>query len=109
MGWATLWAIFSQTHLVTLIFIRPRSLNPETNALISLSYEIANIGIGHKRQGCQMAYFKTKNSNLGKFWRVLQWKLLVYFVAIWSILRSFGIFCSHLAYFMVVLYIFPNM
>jgi L-serine deaminase len=23
-------------------------------------------------QGCQMAYFLTKNHNLGKFWRVLQ-------------------------------------
>jgi hypothetical protein len=22
-------------------------------------------------QGCQMVYFQTKNSNLGKFWRVL--------------------------------------
>jgi hypothetical protein len=28
-------------------------------------------------QGCQMAYFRTKNSNLGKFWRVLEWKMLV--------------------------------
>jgi hypothetical protein len=38
-----------------------------------------------------MAYFKTKNPNLGKFWRVLQWKVLVYFMAIWSILWLFGI------------------
>jgi hypothetical protein len=34
--------------------------------------------------------FKPKNSNLGKFWRVLQWKMLVYLMVIWSILRSFG-------------------
>jgi hypothetical protein len=33
-------------------------------------------------QGCQMAYFQTKNPTLGKFWRVLQWKMLVYFMAI---------------------------
>jgi hypothetical protein len=39
-------------------------------------------------QGCLMAYFQTKNPNLGQFWRVMQWNMLVYFVAIWL----FGIF-----------------
>jgi hypothetical protein len=34
-------------------------------------------------QGCQMVYFQTKNPNWGKLWRVLQWKLLVYFPTIW--------------------------
>jgi hypothetical protein len=37
-------------------------------------------------------FFKPKNPNLGKFWRVLQWKILVYFMAIWYILWPFGIF-----------------
>jgi hypothetical protein len=27
-------------------------------------------------QGCQMICFQAKNPNLGKFWRLLQWKLL---------------------------------
>jgi hypothetical protein len=58
-------------------------------------------------QGCQMVYFQTKNSTLGKFWRVLQWTMLVYFMAIWSILRSFGIFYGHLIYFVAIRYIFP--
>jgi hypothetical protein len=31
-------------------------------------------------QGCQMAYFQTKNPNLGKFSRDLQWKILVCFI-----------------------------
>jgi hypothetical protein len=58
------------------------------------------------KQGCQMVYFQTKNPNLGKFWRVLQWKMLVYqdhlehfpaiwyiyFMALWYMLWSFGIF-----------------
>jgi hypothetical protein len=57
-------------------------------------------------RGCQMAYFKTKNPNLGKFWRVLQWKMLVYLLAIWSILRPFGIFCDHLVHFAFIWYIF---
>jgi hypothetical protein len=32
-----------------------------------------------------MVCFQTKNTNLGKFWRVLRWKMLVYCLAIWSI------------------------
>jgi hypothetical protein len=32
--------------------------------------------------GCQMVRFHTKNTNLGKFWRLLQCKMLVYFMAI---------------------------
>jgi hypothetical protein len=39
-----------------------------------------------------MAYFKTKNPNLDQFWRVLQFKMLVYFMAGWRILWLFGIF-----------------
>jgi hypothetical protein len=39
-------------------------------------------------QGCQMVYFQTKNSNLGKLWRVLQW-MLDYVMDIWSIFRPF--------------------
>jgi hypothetical protein len=37
-------------------------------------------------QGCQMVYFQTKNSNLGQFYRVLQWKMLVNVMAIWDML-----------------------
>jgi hypothetical protein len=33
-------------------------------------------------KGCQMAYFQTQSPNLGKFCWVLQWKMLVYFMAI---------------------------
>jgi hypothetical protein len=61
-------------------------------------------------RGCQMVYFLTENPHSGKIWRVLQWKItvyfgqfsrhlvyftycpLVYFVVIWYILWSFGIF-----------------
>jgi hypothetical protein len=41
-----------------------------------------------------MAYFQTKNPDLGKFWRVLQEKMLVYHMAIlqffWCIVSHFG-------------------
>jgi hypothetical protein len=44
-------------------------------------------------QGCQMVYFQTKNPNLGKFWRALDRKILIYFMAICDIhLCSFGTF-----------------
>jgi hypothetical protein len=49
-----------------------------------------------------MAYFQTKNPNFGKFWRVLQWKMLVYYIASWSILLLFGLFCVHLVYFKAI-------
>jgi hypothetical protein len=51
-------------------------------------------------QGCQMVCFQTKNPNLGKLWRVLQWKIMVYFMDTWSILRSFVIH----TYFMDIWY-----
>jgi hypothetical protein len=43
-----------------------------------------------------MVYFKTKNRNLGTFWRVLQCKMSVYFMAIWPIIRPFDKFYGHL-------------
>jgi hypothetical protein len=38
-----------------------------------------------------MVCFQTKNPNLGKFWSALEWKMLLYFMTIWNILRPFGI------------------
>jgi hypothetical protein len=42
--------------------------------------------------GCRLVYFQPQNPNLGTFWRVLLWKMLVYFMANWFILQQFGIF-----------------
>jgi hypothetical protein len=58
-----------------------------------------------QKQGCQMVYFQTKNPNLGKFWRALDWKMLIYFMAIWNILWRFGIFYDHLVHFIFIWYI----
>jgi hypothetical protein len=49
-------------------------------------------------QGCQMVCFQTKNPYLGKFLRVLLWKILVYFITIWSILGPLEISYGHLVY-----------
>jgi hypothetical protein len=59
-------------------------------------------------QGCQMVCFQTKNPNLGKIWRILQGKILAYFMTIWSNLRPLEIFYGHLVYFVVIWYIFTR-
>jgi hypothetical protein len=38
-----------------------------------------------------MVYFQTKNPNLGKFCRAAEWKMFIYFAAIWNIFSGFGI------------------
>jgi hypothetical protein len=50
-------------------------------------------------------YFQTKNPDLGKIWRALQWSMLVYYMAIWSNLQLFGIFCGNLVHFVALWYI----
>jgi hypothetical protein len=47
-----------------------------------------NPSSGHWIQGCQMVSFQTKNPNLGKFWRAVHGKMLIYFMAIWNILQT---------------------
>jgi hypothetical protein len=51
---------------------------------------------------------QTKNPNLGNFWKVLKWKVLVYRIAICYILWPFGIYYGHFVYFVVVWYIFSR-
>jgi hypothetical protein len=56
-------------------------------------------------------YFHVKQSQLGYmdygFWSFLEWKLLVYFMAIWHIyFKPFDTFYGYLVYFVVVWYFF---
>jgi hypothetical protein len=46
-----------------------------------------------------------QNTNLGYFWRVLHWKVLVYFMSILSISCPFGIFHGRLVCFFAIWYI----
>jgi hypothetical protein len=55
--------------------------------------------ISAMQQGCQMVYFQTKSTNVGKFWRTLDWKMLEHFMGIWNILRTFRICYDHLVHF----------
>jgi hypothetical protein len=47
-----------------------------------------------------MICFQTKNPNLGKFWRDLQWKMLVGIL----VGRPFGLVYGHCIYFMAIWY-----
>jgi hypothetical protein len=73
-----------------------------------LRVQCHNTWITSERQGCQKDYFQTKSPNLVKFWRASDWKMLIYFTAIWNILRTFGIFYGHLIHFVLIWYIFPH-
>jgi hypothetical protein len=59
-------------------------------------------------QGCQMVCFRTKNPNLGRIFRASDWKMLIYFMALWNILRIFGIFYDHSVHFVFIWYIFSS-
>jgi hypothetical protein len=56
---------------------------------------VSAISENMSKQACQAAYFQT---NLGKFWRVMQWTMLVYFL-------PFSLFYGHLVYFVAVWYV----
>jgi hypothetical protein len=59
-------------------------------------------------QGCQMVSFQTKNLNLSKFWRALEYKVLLEIMIIWNILQPLCIFYGHFGNFLVIWYIFPR-
>jgi hypothetical protein len=46
-----------------------------------------------------MVCFQTKTPNLGKFLRDLDWKMLIYFMAVHYKLWTFGKFCVDLVHF----------
>jgi hypothetical protein len=51
-----------------------------------------------------MVFFQTRNLHLGKICRVLQWNMLVYFMAICTILQPFSILYCHCVHFVVLWY-----
>jgi hypothetical protein len=56
-----------------------------------------------------MVYFQTKKIPIWvNFLRALDWKMLMYFIAIRNILRTFGISYDHLVHFCVHLVNFPR-
>jgi hypothetical protein len=89
-------------YIHTYMNILTRLTYPHNSCLRWLSILHIESGLN---QGCQMVYYQTKNTNLGKFWRVLHRKMLVSFMAIWSISWLLGIFYGNLVYFTARWYI----
>jgi hypothetical protein len=50
--------------------------------------------------------FSNQKSQFGKKSRSSDWKMLIYFTAIWNILWTFGIFNDHFVQFVLIWYIF---
>jgi hypothetical protein len=51
-----------------------------------------------------MVSFKTKNPDLGIFWRTLEWKMMLYILVVSNILVPFCIFYGH---FVIIGILFP--
>jgi hypothetical protein len=68
---------------------------PSGNPVLGHPFFVQAVLPNFRLQGCQMIYFHTKNPNLGTFWRALEWKMLVYFLANWNNLRPFGTVYCH--------------
>jgi hypothetical protein len=49
-----------------------------------------------------MVYFQTKNPDLCKFGKVLQWKMLAFVMVSLSLLRPNGTFYGHLVHFVII-------
>jgi hypothetical protein len=75
------------------------------NKLESGAIQMNKISDSNLCQGCQIVYFRAKKFNSGKFWGVLQWRMLIYFMANWYILRPICIFYGQWVYFMATMYI----
>jgi hypothetical protein len=54
------------------------------------------VSVEECQPGLPDGFFQTKNPYLGKFWRALEWKMLVYFMTFWNILWPFGIIYGRL-------------
>jgi hypothetical protein len=54
------------------------------------SVHAASTPDSNPNQGLPDVYFQTKYPILGKYWRALDWKMLIYYVSFKNILRTFG-------------------
>jgi hypothetical protein len=104
----------------TINFDGSRTMTSGSHVIKRHNDKTENIFFRSLRQGSQMVYFRTKNPDLGKFWRALEWDRLAYSMAVWNILQplgifyghlvilwQFGIFYGHLVYFMAICVFFP--
>jgi hypothetical protein len=104
IDWATVWATFSETHLVTLLPSASRQFDRACSRYRTLT---------DRKQGCQMVFFSYQKSYLGMY--ILEglgiknlsmfYGHLVHFMAICYILWQFGTFYGHLEKITAIWYI----
>jgi hypothetical protein len=87
--------MLSRVYIDIFVYI----LSATSNPIIRFYQHLNNNN--SPNQGCQMAYFQTKNTNMDKFWRVLQSNISVCFMSIGPILRQFGTFCGFYLLFVI--------
>jgi hypothetical protein len=87
-----------------------RSTNKKSNVwvVVRIDYKQMHSVCAYWWQGCQMLYFKSKNINFGVFWKALEWKFLVYFMANCCILWAFVYILWPFGNFVIFGYIFPR-
>jgi hypothetical protein len=91
---------FKNRPLVTLYALGFSFLSKPSFSTIDLICCRSN-NCGRPNQCCQMIYYHAKNTNLGLYWRALEWKVLVYLwpfeylTAMCYMLWLFGTFCGH--------------
>jgi hypothetical protein len=87
-------ALNNAAYLPFLMPKRTLSLSCKNVGLLNSELKNRKFAFRCPEQGCQMVCFQTKNPNLGKFWRALDWKILAHFMFIWYIISGFGILCQ---------------
>jgi hypothetical protein len=91
---------------VVSLFIYDFAQTGHTASNPSVSFSFHVVQLLSSAQGCQMVYFKTQNPNLGTLWSALDWKMLIYFMAIWNIFGYFMDIWNIFGYFMAIWNIF---
>jgi hypothetical protein len=93
-------------------FVKNKSKVKLRNLYVNFRYQdqpcISFVYINSVHQGCQMVYFRTKNPDLGKFLRALDWKIFIHFMDVQNILQIFGDFYDHLVHFVLIWYMFSG-
>jgi hypothetical protein len=104
--WLTIWQCDLGSMLWFLNYFRWKKLRKDCQYWLKLRASFLKKWT--MWPGLPDGFFSNQNKNYwGNFWRSLDCKMLMYCMAIWNILRPFGIFCGHLGYFMTIWYIFP--
>jgi hypothetical protein len=83
--------------------------------VVAVNYKIVGLGPGLVSDVCTLrmapglpdGLVSSQKSHLGTFLRALDWKMSIYFMAIWNLWLAFRIFYDRLVHVVLIGYIFP--